>query len=235
MKPTLLLLMATIMLSGCDNKNADFAPQMKNYAYLYQFEAIPGKVKSTHQRLFSADDTPIFDVDIAFDGQGCISHVKSIDKAGEITEVTREGDKLTGTENGQDVVVTLNKQCALIKKVTPTMTVDIGYNDQGWVDQISSPASDVKFHLTYNNVGDMTLLSIKKGDEEVSRATAKHDTDANKISDVVTTVQRNEQSKTVTTQCQYKNDVPFHCDTVTTDGAGQVTDRQYGTIDVTYY
>jgi len=69
----------------------------------------------------------------------------------------------------------------------------------------------------------------------VSRASAKHDTDAKKISDVVTTVQRNEQSKTVTTQCQYKNDVPFRCDTVTIDAEGQVTDRQYGTIDVTYY
>ena len=97
MKHTLLLLMAMIMLSGCDNKKADFAPQMKNYAYLYQFEAIPGKVKSTHQRLFSADNTPIFDVDIAFDAQGCISHAKSIDKTGEITEVTREGDQLTGS------------------------------------------------------------------------------------------------------------------------------------------
>ncbi|WP_244563537.1 YnfC family lipoprotein [Pantoea rodasii] len=119
MKHTLLLLMAIVLLSGCDNKNADFAPQMKNYAYLYQFEAIPGKVKSTHQRLMAEDGTPIFDVDIAFDSQGCISHVKSIGKSGEITEVTREGDQLTGTENDQAVVVTLDQHCALVKKSRP--------------------------------------------------------------------------------------------------------------------
>lgn len=235
MKHTLLLMMAMVLLSGCDNKSADFKPQMKNYAYLYQFEAIPGNVKSTHQRLFSADGTTIFDVDVAFDAQGCITHVKSIDKAGEVTEVTREGDQLTGTENGQDVVVTLDKQCALIKKVTPNMTVDIAYNTQGWVDQISSPASDVKFHLTYNKTGDMTQLSIMQGDKEVSRASAVHDTDVKKISDVVTTVQRNNQTKIVTNQCKYKNDVPYYCDTLTTDAASKVMDKQYGTIDVRYY
>ena len=235
MKHPLLLVMAIALLSGCDNKSADFSAQMKNYAYLYQFEAIPGKVKTTHQRLFSADGTPLFDVDIAFDQQGCVSHVKSVDKAGEVTEVSRTGDQLTGTENGQDVVVTLNKQCALVKKVTPTMTVDIAYNPQGWVEQISSPASDVKFHLTYNNAGDMTQLNITKGDEVLSQASAVHDADVKKISDVVTTVQRNNQSKTVTTHCKYKNDVPYYCDTLTTDADGKLIDKQYGTIDVTWY
>ncbi len=235
MKHPLLLVMALALLSGCDNKSADFSPQMKNYAYLYQFEAIPGNVKRTHQRLFSADGTPLFDVDIAFDQQGCVTHVKSVDKAGEITEVSRSGEQLTGTENGQDVVVTLNKQCAVIKKVTPTMAVDIAYNAQGWVDQISSPASDVKFHLTYNKAGDMTQLSIMKGDEPLSRASAVHDADVKKISDVITTVQRNNQSKTVSTVCKYKNDVPYYCDTLTTDADGKLIDKQYGTIEVTYY
>ncbi|MBA0034944.1 YnfC family lipoprotein [Pantoea sp. BIGb0393] len=235
MKKTLLFWSAIVLLAGCDKDAATFYPQMKNYAYLYQFEALPGNVKSTHQTLFTADGQQIFEVNADFDRNGCLTHVKSVGKAGEVIEVSRDGDALKGSENGQDVVVTLDKNCAMVKKVTPTMTVDIAYNKQGLVEQISSPASDAAFHLAYNSDGEMAVLSITQAGTEVSRASAVRAEDKQKISDVVTTVKRNDQIKTVSNVCQYKNAVPYYCDIITTDAAGKVVDKQYGKIDVSYY
>lgn len=235
MKKSLLCLIATVLLSGCNKDDATYYPQMKNLAYLYQFEALPGKVKNTHQTLFTAEGTQIFDVNVDFDRNGCVAHVKSVGKEGEVIEVSREGDQLTGTENSQNVMVTLDKNCAMVKKVTPTLTVDIAYNKQGLVEKLSSPASDVAFHLAYNNAGEMAILSITQAGKEVSRATAVRAAETDKISDVVTTVKRNDQIKTVSNVCKYKNDVPYYCDIITTDDAGKVVDKQYGKIEVTYY
>ena len=235
MKNGLLLLIAVVLLSGCDKDEATYYPQMKNYAYLYQFEALPSKVKNTHQTLFTADGQQIFDVNVDFDRDGCLAHIKSVGKEGEVIEVSREGDRLIGSENGQDVVVTLDKNCAMVKKVTPALSVDIAYNKQGLVEQLSSPASDVAFHLAYNNAGEMAVLSITQAGKEMSRATAVRDADKKKISDVVTTVKRNDQIKTVSNLCKYKNNVPYYCDIITADAAGQVMDKQYGNIEVAYY
>lgn len=235
MKKTLLFLLAIVLLSGCDKDDATYYPQMKNFAYLYQFEALPGNVKTTHQTLFTADGQQIFEVNVDFDRNGCPTHVKSVGKEGEVIEVTREGDELKGSENGQDVVVTLDKNCVMVKKVTSSMTVDIAYNKQGLVEQISSPASDAAFHLAYNSAGEMAVLSITQAGTEVSRATAVRSEDKKKISDVVTTVKRNDQIKTVSNVCKYKNDIPYYCDIITADAAGNVIDKQYGNIEVTYY
>lgn len=235
MKKTLLFLLAIVLLSGCDKDDATYSPQMKNFAYLYQFEALPGNVKNTHQTLFTADGQQIFEVNVDFDRNGCPTHVKSVGKEGEVIEVTRDGDALKGSENGQDVVVTLDKNCAMVKKVTPTMTVNIAYNQQGLVEQISSPASDAAFHLAYNSAGEMAVLSITKAGAEVSRATAQRASDAKKISDVVTTVVSNNQTKTVSNVCKYKNDIPYYCDIITTDADGKVLNKQYGNIEVAYY
>jgi len=234
-KKNLLFLVAIILLAGCDKDDATYYPQMKNFAYLYQFEALPGKVKNTHQTLFTADGQQIFEVNVDFDHNGCPTHVKSVGKEGEVIEVARDGNTLKGSENGQDVVVTLDKNCAMVKKVTPSMTVDITYNKQGLVEQISSPASDAAFHLAYNSAGEMAVLSITQAGTEVSRATAVRAEDKKKISDVVTTVKRNNQIKTVSNVCKYKNDVPYYCDIITTDAAGEVVDKQYGNIEATYY
>lgn len=235
MKKTLLFLIAIVLLSGCNKDEATYYPQMKNFAYLYQFEALPGKVKNTHQTLFTAEGQQIFDVNVDFDRNGCPVHVRSVGKEGEVIEVTRNGEELKGSENGQEVLVTLDKNCAMVKKVTPTMTVDIAYNKQGLVERISSPASDAAFHLAYNGTGEMAVLSITQAGKEVSRATAVRAEDKKKISDVVTTVKRNDQIKTVSNVCKYKNAVPYYCDIITRDAAGEVVDKQYGNIEVAYY
>lgn len=235
MKKTLLFLSAIVLLSGCKKDEANYYPQMKNFAYLYQFEALPGKVKSTHQTLFAEDGEQLFEVNADFDKQGCLQHVKSVDKEGKVIEVSRNGDQLTGSENGQDVVVTLDKHCAMVKKVTPTLTVDISYNPQGLVEKLSSPNTDVTFNLAYNNAGEMSVLSITKAGEEVSRATAERSSDVKKISDVVTTVKSNNQTKIVSNTCKYKNDIPYYCDIITKDNEGKVLAKQHGNIEVIYY
>ncbi len=235
MKKPPLLIAALLLLSGCDNKDDAFYPQMKNFAYLYQFEALPGKVKSTHQTLLDQAGDRLFDITVDFDAQGCPTRVKSIRKEGTVIDVKRAGDRLIGSENGQDVVVTLDNNCAMVAKETANMRVDITYNAQGLVEEIASPNYQAKFHLDYNEAGDMTVLRITEAGAEVSRASAERSADASKISDVVTKVVENNHSRTISNLCKYKNGAPYYCDIITRDGAGDIQSQQHSTITARYY
>ena len=115
------------------------------------------------------------------------------------------------------------------------MRVDITYNAQGLVEEVASPNYQAKFHLDYNEAGDMTVLSITEAGAEVSRANAERPADAKKISDVVTKVVENNHSRTISNLCKYKSGVPYYCDIITHDAAGDILAQQHSKIEASYY
>ena len=55
-KTTIALLLPVLLLAGCKKEEDEgISLKIKNLSFLYQFESIPGKIKSTHQTIFDAN------------------------------------------------------------------------------------------------------------------------------------------------------------------------------------
>lgn len=229
MKTTaVLLLPLLLLLAGCQQEEDEgIARKIRNLSYLYQFEAIPGKLKSTHQTIFEDNGEKRYDGVFNFDKNGCVTdfEVTNLD-IGSIS-ARREKDQLVGEENGKPLVLKLDSECNVLSKTSGNFTIDIAYNKQGLISGLSSHQSDFRVELTYDAQGRPTGQKAFSGDRQISEGVQKYASDAgDKPSDAVTKSTTPDGTRQTTTRCEYQQAVPVSCVfTVKTSTSDTVTER----------
>lgn len=227
-KTTIALLLPVLLLAGCKKEEEKgISLKIKNLSFLYQFEAIPGKVKSTHQTVFDANGEKRYDGVFHFDKEGCVTDfdVTNLD-VGNIS-VRRENDRLAGEENGNPVILMLDRQCNVVSKTSGNFTIDIGYNDAGLISGLSSAQSDYRVELTYDAKGRLIGQQAFSGERQISEGVQKYVSDTgDKPSDTVTISKTAEGTRETTTSCDYQQGVPVTCRfTIKTTPGNTVVER----------
>lgn len=227
-KTTIALLLPVLLLAGCKKEEEKgISLKIKNLSFLYQFEAIPGKVKSTHQTVFDANGEKRYDGVFHFDKEGCVTDfdVTNLD-VGNIS-VRRENDRLAGEENGNPVILMLDRQCNVVSKTSGNFTIDIGYNDAGLISGLSSAQSDYRVELTYDAKGRLIGQQAFSGERQISEGVQKYVSDTgDKPSDTVTISKTAEGTRETITSCDYQQGVPVTCRfTIKTTPGNTVVER----------
>lgn len=226
-KTTIALLLPVLLLAGCKKEEDEgISLNIKNLSYLYQFEAIPGKIKSTHQTIFDANGEKRYDGVFHFDKQGCVTDfdVTNLD-IGNIS-VRRDKDRLVGEENGRPVELKLDGKCNVLAKTSGSFTIDIGYNAQGLISGLSSAQSDYRVELTYDAKGRLVGQKAFSGDKTISEGVQQYASDSDdKPSDSVTSSKTPEGTRETTTRCDYQQGVPQTCRFTIKTSPGSVTER----------
>lgn len=236
-KTTIALLLPVLLLAGCKKEEDEsISLKIRNLPFLYQFEAIPGKIKSTHQTVFDANGEKRYDGVFNFDKEGCVTDfdVTNLD-VGNIS-VRREKDRLIGDENGKPVVLKLDNKCNVLSKTSGNFTIDIRYNDGGLISGLSSTQSDYRVELTYDAQGRLVAQHAYSGDRQVSEGVQKYASDvSNQSSDAVTVSNTPEGTRETTTRCDYQLGVPVTCRfTIKTTPGDKVTER-HAQLATTFY
>ncbi|QGU87651.1 YnfC family lipoprotein [Erwinia sorbitola] len=212
-KTTIALLLPVLLLAGCKKEeDKGISLKIKNLSFLYQFEAIPGKVKSTHQTVFDANGEKRYDGVFNFDKEGCVTDfdVTNLD-VGNIS-VRRDKDRLVGEENGNPVLLQLDSKCNVLSKTSGNFTIDIIYNDRGLISGLSSAQSDYRVELTYDDSDRLVGQHAFSGERQISEGVQKYAADAgDKPSDAVTISKTPEGTRETTTRCDYQQGVPVAC------------------------
>ena len=220
MKTTAVLLLPLLLLAGCQQEEDEgIARKIRNLSYLYQFEAIPGKLKSTHHTLSGASGEKEHEVTARFDQQGCLTDVDVTSlylindrKIHSNTSLRRDKDTLVGEENGKPVLMKLDGKCNVVSKTRGNSTLNISYNDRGLISAYSSIQDPLRIDITYDEQGRMVRQNIREGarlisDDKQTFAT----TEADKRLDGVMLTTYPASTREITTRCEYQQGVPTSC------------------------
>jgi len=116
----IITLIAIALISGCNDKNLEYSPQMENYSYIFDFIPVKGNVASFEQTSEIENNVNSGTVKISakFDENGCITYFKKVISAEHYNatdELIMEHDDgiLSGTENGNKTSYRLNEQCEI--------------------------------------------------------------------------------------------------------------------------
>lgn len=237
MKTTIALLLPVLLLTGCKkDEDEGISLKIRNLSFLYQFEAIPGKIKNTHQTIFDANGEKRYDGVFNFDKEGCVIDfdVTNLD-VGNIS-VRREKDQLVGEENGKPVVLKLDNKCNVLSKTSGDFTIDIRYNDSGLISGLASAQSDYRVELTYDPQGRLVGQHAFSGERQISEGIQKYASDTgDKPSDAVTVSKTSEGTRETTTRCDYQQGVPVSCRfTIKTTPGDKVVER-HAQLATTFY
>lgn len=236
-KTTIALLLPVLLLAGCKKEEDEsISLNIRNLSFLYQFEAIPGKIKSTHQTIFDANGEKRYDGVFNFDKDGCVTDfdVTNLD-VGNIS-VRREKDRLVGEENGKPVVLKLDNKCNVLSKTSGNFTIDIRYNDSGLISGLSSTQSDYRVELTYDAQGRLVAQHAYSGDRQISEGVQKYAPDSgDKPSDAVTVSKTAEGTRETTTTCDYQQGGPVTCRFTLKTTPGDNVIERHAQLATTFY
>ncbi|WP_336981280.1 MULTISPECIES: YnfC family lipoprotein [unclassified Cedecea] len=216
-------------------------PVIANLATMFDFNAPAGNVREMHTVMKHPSGEVNYENRLKIDRTGCVTSLDIRDSAQKmVLQLHREGNALTGTQNGKPLTLKLDEQCLVKKRKDELGEVKYAYWPGGLLKDIFfMPGGQRIAHHEYDVNGLPRQIDFYLNDKVASQTKVSYEDAERRPFDykLVTETMRT-PFLTMESHCRYDEHLsPIACDITLVTGIGktQQTQRQQVTTEVSYY
>lgn len=237
MKSSLFLLVPVFMLAACDSKEQYSNSNLLALSALYDFEAVHGHVRELNQTLYNVKDEVVHQVVARFEPNGCVSELILDSRMYGKAHVKKEGQRLVGSEQGNEVIFTLGDKCEMLSKRFTRLSdkYTYQYDEQARLTSLYYSVTGLTRHYSWNEQGLLAGTKSTIGDQLIDEVIQQYGDPLHKPADYRSETHSLTGNTIIDMSCQYQGVVPHSCEVVKQATADEAEEKFHASIAVAFY
>ncbi|ATF92684.1 lipoprotein [Cedecea neteri] len=236
-----ILLAVPLLFCSFSYAQAARNPVIANLATMFDFNAPAGNVREMYTVMKHPSGQINYENRLKVDRAGCVTSLDIRDSTQKmVLQLHREGNVLTGTQNGKPLSLKLDEKCLVKKRKDELGEVKYAYWPSGLLKDIFfMPGGQRIAHHEYDANGLPRQVDFYMSDKVASQTKVSYeDAEKRPFDYKLVTETMGVAFLTAESHCRYDEQLtPVACDMTLVTGLGntQQTQHQHVTTDVSYY